>query len=74
MSSTPKQRFLFIEETDGGMELMTLDSVSEFERIPGWMEGSCLQSDVDLLTWAYNAKVGDYYLKHRLGIVIRVTV
>jgi hypothetical protein len=64
------KNFIYFEEYDGGMYLNEGSSPESFGLI-GWMRGDCVKDDTELMQWAENADVGDYF-SHRLGYAVRV--
>ena len=71
------KKFLFLEETEGGMDIHELSSFNNFkglERLRDWKSYYTKSHDHALLEWMQkDAKVGGYYM-HRLGCCIRVRV
>lgn len=65
------KRFLYIEETDGGMAPIVVGSASELNGLCGWMHESCKADDMALINWMNTAEIGEYY-EHRLGIMVRL--
>lgn len=66
-----KRVYLFIEQTEGGMEVHVITSMYQLIMINGWMSAATWMEDATLVDWFMTAEVGDVH-HHRLGIAVRV--
>jgi len=70
------KHFIYFESTEGGMKSNKYsfkDNNIEFNLF-GWMnkKSGCNISDTQLLNWAKECKIGDYF-EHRMGTCVRVS-
>jgi len=66
-----KKVFLYVEQTDGGMDVHVVTYMHQLATLHGWMSTSSWMEDVTLVDWCMTAEIGDVH-HHRLGIAIRV--
>ena len=66
-----KKVFLYVEQTDGGMDVHVITSIRQLKTLYHWMDDDCWMDDAALLDWFITAEVGDVH-HHRLGIAVRV--
>lgn len=69
-AATVKQ-FLYVEQTDGGMNERVVTNADGLRSLYGWMHPSCAADDAVLVHWMGIAEVGDY-AEHRLGVCVRL--
>lgn len=65
------KQFLYVEQTDGGMNERIVSDAQELSGLYGWMHESCVDDDTKLVHWMSAAEIGDY-AQHRLGLVVRL--
>lgn len=65
------KRFLYCEETYGGMNSFEFSDVNELSCLYGWGTDFCKDYDTALILWIDSCEIGEYF-NHRLGIVVRL--
>ena len=65
------KRFIYFEQTDGGMRHFELLNEIALQNLVSWMDDMCKHDDSLLLDWMKKAEVGEY-TNHRLGYLIRL--
>ena len=65
------KQFLYVEQTDGGMNECIVSDAQELSGLYGWMHESCAKEDTQLANWMDTAEIGDH-ADHRLGIIVRL--
>lgn len=65
------KRFIYFEQTEGGMDCFELLNETALHNLVGWMTDMCKHDDSLLLNWMSKAEVGEY-TKHRLGYLVRL--
>lgn len=65
------KRFVYFENTEGGMSVFDVATESDVRQLYGWMSEDCRKDDEALLLWMATAEVGDAY-EHRLGWLVRL--
>lgn len=71
MEKNVKKVFLYVEQTEGGMDVRVITDIYQLHGLAGWMNEQCLANDMALVKWSETAEIGDVQY-HRLGIAIRI--
>jgi hypothetical protein len=66
------RKFIYFEQTDGGMETTYVKTIGDLESIYGWMSKICKKDDEELLNWMmFESEVGEIF-NHRIGYLVRL--
>ena len=65
------KKFIYFEDTEGGIDLHIINSPSQLQVLRGWMSPETEEDDTNLAEFVGIAEVGEVYM-HRLGYLVRV--
>ena len=61
-----RRKFVYCENTEGGMDTFELESDEQPTGLRGWMSASTKADDRTLVLWMKTARIGEW-TEHRLG-------